>query len=161
MTLRGPGCGGPAGTDRTRYIAGMVEQDLDTGATSGYRSLYGFAGTAVAVVDHTADTVVYPVGDHLGSIVAAYNDTTNSVATMHYDPWGAERGGSGALPPTTATPAKPPTRHLRPQEAPACSSTTPATTTPHSEPSPKPTPSSPTPPHRHRSTGTPTSPTTR
>ena len=51
------------GTDSTRYIAGMVERDLDTGTTSGWRSLYGFGGTPVAVQDHTADTVVYPMGD--------------------------------------------------------------------------------------------------
>ena len=86
------------GTDSTRYIAGMVEHDLDSTGTTGYRSLYGFGGTAVAVVDHTADTVVYPMGDHLGSIVASFDDTSNTVATVLYDPWGAERGGSGALP---------------------------------------------------------------
>ena len=85
------------GTDSTRYIAGMVEEDLDTGTTTGYRSLYGFGGTTVAVVDHTADTVVYPVGDHLGSIVASFDDTSNTVAQVLYDPWVQRGQPSGGL----------------------------------------------------------------
>ena len=97
------------GTDSTRYIAGMVEQDLDTGATTGYRSLYGFGGTAVAVVDHTADTVVYPMGDHLGSVVACLTTPPTPSHGALRPVGGKNAAGREPSPPITATPARSPT----------------------------------------------------
>jgi RHS repeat-associated protein len=62
------------------------------------RTVYGFAGVAVAVRTHEAAATVFLFQNHLGSTVAGFDDTSNSHIKQYYYPYGAERGSVGSLP---------------------------------------------------------------
>jgi len=86
------------GNYTTLYINGLVEIDQTSGTTTETRSTYTFAGFSVAVRTETEGHVAYLFQDHLGSTVAAWDDTADTRTLTRYYPYGAERTGSGTLP---------------------------------------------------------------
>jgi RHS repeat-associated protein len=86
------------GTYTTTYVAGLMEIDRTGSTVTETRTTYTLAGTPVAVRTHTTAATVFLFQNHLGSTVAAFNDTTNSHIKQYYYPYGSERHAAGTLP---------------------------------------------------------------
>jgi RHS repeat-associated protein len=82
----------------TTYVAGLMEIDRTSSTVTEARTTYTFAGTPVAVRTHVSAATTFLFQNHLGSTVAAYNDTTNSHIKQYYYPYGGERTSVGTLP---------------------------------------------------------------
>ncbi|MBA3943796.1 MAG: hypothetical protein H0X37_04460 [Herpetosiphonaceae bacterium] len=82
----------------TAYIGGLIEADLGQGVI---RRLYTLGGRVIAerTLTSTSNTVVYLLGDHLGSMSALTTASGSILGTQRYTPWGEER--NSALPTTT------------------------------------------------------------
>ncbi|WP_026371041.1 RHS repeat-associated core domain-containing protein [Kallotenue papyrolyticum] len=79
----------------TVYVAGLYEEDLQTGVK---RSLYQFNGQIIAQRSTDATGLIYLHADHLGSVSLATNSSGAVVSRQDFDPWGAIR--SGGIPQT-------------------------------------------------------------
>jgi RHS repeat-associated protein len=86
------------GTYTTTYVAGLMEVDRTASTVTETRTTYSFAGTPIAVRTHTTTATTFLFQNHLGSTVAAFNETTNTHIKQYYYPYGAERHNIGTLP---------------------------------------------------------------
>lgn len=86
------------GDDTTVYVGGLLEMDSDSSGVTDSRTFYAFAGVPVGMRSFESAASVFIAQDHLGSAVAAFDDTNDEVATMLFTPWGEEQAASGELP---------------------------------------------------------------
>jgi len=82
------------------YLAGVWEQDIQSGASTKTRAFMVLQGCAIAqrerIASPASDTTIYLHGDHLGSVSVATDNDRRVLSRQDYTPWGEVRAGGVA-----------------------------------------------------------------